>query len=376
VSLLVLSPPTSAGFAQEEGAAGPQRVERTEVHMGTEFKIIAYGNQPEVTQRAITDAFARIAELDSRLSDYDSSSELSQLSLSAPHPEWCEVSHDLWNVLVESQRVSHLSGGAFDITLGPLTRIWRRARRRQEAPSTELLEEARQAAGYKHLLLREPDDSIARRKVRLLRPQMRLDLGGIAKGYAVEEGLRALHRWGIDRALVDGGGDLAVGAPPPGESGWRIGIAPLQADAGPSRFVRLSHRSIATSGDYWQYIEIDGIRYSHILDPRTGRGVTRRSTVTVIARRGSLADALASAVSVLGPRQGMELVRNWEDVELLVLAESHGTGGQVARSTADPHELDKSKPRSEPGKERQARRPQVQEWSSPGFARYLELPDE
>jgi FAD:protein FMN transferase len=361
--------PSIPSFGEQHIRGAEERHERSEPHMGTEFRVICYSSDRELTERAMGDAFRRIAELDERLSDYQSASELSQLSLSSPHDEWRDVGPDLWNVLVESQRVSQRSGGAFDVTLGPLTRVWRRARRRREPPPLELIQEARNVVGYANIQLRDRFESNASRQVRLLRADMRLDLGGIAKGYATEEALRVLQRWGIERALVDGGGDLTVGAAPPGETGWRIGIAPWEANAPPSRFVRLQHRSIATSGDFWQAIEIDGKRYSHILDPRTGWGIERRSTVTVIARRGSLADALASAVSVLGPEAGMQLIRHWDDVELLVLVDESAEGdANEASPRASPLP---DPPGTEPALRRNVGRGLV-EWSTAGFARYLE----
>jgi len=137
---------------------------------------------------------------------------------------------------------------------------------------------------------------------------MRLDLGGIAKGYAADEALRVLRKSGINRALVDAGGDIALGNPPPEKPGWRIGIAPLEADGPPSQVLLLSRVAVATSGDTWQYVQIGSRRYSHLVDPRTGLGLTDHSSVTVIAPEGITADGLASAVSVLGPEKGLKLV--------------------------------------------------------------------
>ena len=137
---------------------------------------------------------------------------------------------------------------------------------------------------------------------------MRLDLGGIAKGYAIDEALAVLKKSGITRALVDAGGDIALGDPPPGKQGWRIGIARLEADGPPSRILLLCRVAVASSGDTWQFVRIDGKRYSHIVDPRTGLGLTDHSSVTVVAPDGMTADGLASAVSVLGPEKGLRLI--------------------------------------------------------------------
>jgi thiamine biosynthesis lipoprotein len=158
----------------------------------------------------------------------------------------------------------------------------------------------------------------------LLKPEMRLDLGGIAKGYAVDKALAVLRRRGITRALVDAGGDIGLGDPPPGKPGWGIGVAPLEPGGPPGGFLWLSRRAIATSGDTQQYVVIDGVRYSHLVDPRTGLGLTDHSSVTVIAPDGITADGLASAVSVLGPRQGLRLVEETPGAAALVVRAPEG----------------------------------------------------
>src|SRR5207253_10014235 len=163
---------------------------------------------------------------------------------------------------------------------------------------------ARRLVGYDKIQLNSPD-----RTVQLTVEGMLLDLGAIAKGYAAEAALEVLRRYGLTRALVAASGDIAAGDPPPGTRGWKVGIAPLDdPNAEPSRFVLLNHAAVSTSGDTEQYVEIDGKRYSHIVDPHTGIGVTRRSSATVVARDGTTADGLDTAVSVLGPEEGLGLI--------------------------------------------------------------------
>jgi thiamine biosynthesis lipoprotein len=161
---------------------------------------------------------------------------------------------------------------------------------------------------------------------------MRLDLGGIAKGYAADEALKAVVSSGITRVLVRASGDIAVADPPPGEPGWKVGIAPLAPDDPPARFVELSHAAISTSGDARQHLVVDGRRYSHIIDPRTGTPVSGRSSVSVIAPRGILADGLATAASVLGPDEALELVAKFEHVELLMVHEGEAGRQRVVQS--------------------------------------------
>jgi thiamine biosynthesis lipoprotein len=296
------------------GATEPKldRHEFAQVHMGMPFKLVLYAPDAEAANRAAEAAFARIAELDALLSDYKPESELSRLSDTAGSGRAVPVGKDLWAVLERAQQLAVATDGAFDVTVGPYVRLWRRSRRQKELPSAERLSEARSAVGYEKLRL-DP----AARTATLVAPGMRLDLGGIAVGYAIDETMRLLGKHGIKSALIDASGDILVSAPPPGERGWRIGVAPLEPEGPPSRYVELANAAISTAGDAWQAVEIGGVRYSHIVDPKTGMGLTERSGVTVIARDGITADSLDTAVCVLGPERGMKLVSATPGAEAL-----------------------------------------------------------
>lgn len=296
-----------------------QRFQAVQPHMGVQFGIVLYAQDEESANEAIRAAFKRVAELNRIMSDYDPQSELSRLSKQSPTGSPVKVSQELWTVLDTAQRLSKKTGGAFDVTVGPMTRLWRRARRQKELPSEKRLTEAKHATGFPFMRLDKTSRSVS-----LLHPGMRLDLGGIAKGFAADEALRTLRAHGILCALVDGSGDLALGDPPPNKKGWRIGIAPLEPDAPPSEYLLLANCGVATSGDAWQHVEIDGTRYSHIVDPRTGLGLTDQSSVTVVAPNGMLADAYASAISVLGPKCGIRLAESAEGVQTLVVREKDG----------------------------------------------------
>lgn len=285
----------------------PVRYEFARVEMGMQFKLILYSATAEAANRAATAAFDRIHQLNGILSDYDPQSELSQLSETAGRGVAVHVSDDLWTVLAAAQRLATASDGAFDVTVGPYVKLWRRARREKEMPPPARMAEARDAVGFRYLKL-----DAERHTAELLRRGMRLDLGGIGVGYAVDEALAVLNEHGIRSALVDGSGDIVVGDPPPGQRGWRIGVAPLEAREGPpSRYLMLSNAAVTTSGDAWQYVELDGQRYSHIVDPRTGLGLTDRSLVIVVARHGIDADSLTKAVAVLGPGRGLSFLEKY-----------------------------------------------------------------
>jgi len=280
-----------------------QRFREIRPGMGSTFEIILYAPDEQTAQRALDAAFARIEQLNGVFSDYDSESEAGRLSHASPMPAAVPVSDEMFAVLDYSARLSRETDGGFDVTVGPISRLWRRARRQKQLPAPQRLQEALASVGYRQLEL-DADG----RTARLAAPGMRLDFGGVAVGFAVDEALKVLNRHGLTRALVNGSGDIVLGDPPPGEIGWRIGVAPLEPDQPPSRLLRLAHCGVSTSGDAWQYVEIDGRRYSHIVDPQTGLGLTTRSSVSVIATDGMAADALATAVSVLGAERGLTLV--------------------------------------------------------------------
>lgn len=320
--------------ARGEGAL--QRFSRTEVHMAVDFEVVLYASDATKADEALTKAMQRIAELDKRLSDYDADSELSKLSETSANldgrsvpPPAVKLSDDLWQVLSTSQEISRASDGAFDVTIGPLTKLWRRARRWKELSEAEALATARAAVGYQFLKL-EPEN----RTAQLLKPNMRLDLGGIAKGFAADEGVKTVVSCGISRVLVRASGDIAAAHPPPGQRGWRVGIAPLNPDEPPTRFVEIANCGISTSGDARQHLVLNGRRYSHIIDPRSGEPVSGRSSVTIIAPRATLADALATAASVLGPDQSLALIREIQGAELFIVYEDETAAQSTIESRA------------------------------------------
>jgi thiamine biosynthesis lipoprotein len=279
--------------------------------MGAVFRLIFYAVDEKVANEGAEAAFRRIAEQNAIFSDYDSDSEIMRLcdtpaSYGKTSPG-IPVSRDLWHVLMASQSLSLQSNGAFDITVGPLTKLWRRARRQHVLPADAALAAARARVGHQHVELVEARQAV-RFRADIGKGRMRLDAGGIAKGYAADVALAELRRHGINRTLVDAGGDIRLGAAPPEHAGWRVGVVSTAPQAAPSFHLLLQDCGVATSGDLWQFIEIDGRRYSHIVDPRTGLGLTNRIAVTVVAADAMTADGLASTVSVLGAENGTKLL--------------------------------------------------------------------
>ncbi|MGY8770681.1 MAG: FAD:protein FMN transferase [Pirellulales bacterium] len=293
---------STIGFSAEPVNAKWKKYQVHQDHMGTKFQITLYSNQADFSPKVFDLAFQRIDQINAICSDYLADSEVNQLCQASPMTQPVAISKDLDCVLREAQQISRLTEGAFDVTIGPLTKQWRRIRRRKNMDQASL-DEAKVAVGYQSLILEKDQPA-----VRLVKPNMRIDLGGIAKGYAADQALLVLKEQGYDRVMVDAGGDVAMGESPPDSKGWAIGIATLDPKQPPSQIVHLSNCAVATSGDAFQYVNIDGKRYSHIIDPRTAKGVTLRSSVTVLAPNCTLADAWASALSVLGPKQGVRVL--------------------------------------------------------------------
>ncbi len=303
--------------AQPAPASALARHEFAEPHMGTTFRIVLYAESPALASCVAAAAFARVAALDAALSDYRADSELTALVRRAGGPP-IPVGPDLFDVLKEAQAWARRSDGAFDVTVGPAVQLWRRARRIGAMPAANKLAAASGLVGHDKVTL-----DAAARTVRLSAAGMRLDLGGIAKGYAADEAQAVLRAHGVARALVAAGGDVVVSGPPPGRTGWTVEIAlpgPLRDPLLPA--LELRDAAVSTSGDAEQSVTLDGVRYSHIVDPRTGMALAGRSAATVIAPRGTASDALATAVSVLGPADGLALVESTPGAAACVARES------------------------------------------------------
>ncbi|NMC19891.1 MAG: FAD:protein FMN transferase [Thermogutta sp.] len=324
------APPLKAEAAASPAAArsraddplpgdGLQRVVWEGEEMAAPLRIVCYHASAEHATAACRQAASRIRELNAVFSDYQEDSEVRRLCETAGRRLAVPVSPDLWELLSLSLEISRQSGGAFDVTLGPLIRLWRRARTLRELPPAWRFEEARRAVGFDKLRL-DADG----RTVELTAPGMRLDFGAIAKGYAVDAALQVLRENGVPRALVDLGGDIGLGDPPPGREGWIVAVAPPEPDRPPSLFTCLRNCGTATSGDRYRFVIIEGVRYSHILDPKTGLGITTPREVMVIAPTGAAADAWATAISVLGPEAGLPLIDALADTAALILQSEDG----------------------------------------------------
>jgi thiamine biosynthesis lipoprotein len=272
--------------------------------MGTIFRIQVFAMDEQVARLAAESAFAKAHRMDFLLSDYRQDSELMELFRKPVGVDY-PVAREITEVLSRSLQIHRLSNGAFDVTIGQLTREWRRAARTGRLPSERRLGKALRSRGMECLRLRKDEGTLSFEKSGLL-----IDLGGIAKGYTADRMLEVLQNRGCPVAVVSAGGDLRVGAAPPGEPGWNIIVRPFGADTEDSQAVRImvAECGVSTSGSVNQFVEINGRRYSHIVDPRIGLGIAPGLACTVVSSSGQLSDPLATACCVLGIDRGRSLV--------------------------------------------------------------------
>lgn len=293
------------------------RYEYSIERMGTRVRIVLYAGDKVTGQKAANDAFERIEALEQMMSDYREESELNRLAREAVNrPQ--SVSPELFLVLEQAQKFSRLSAGGFDITIGPIVRLWREARRSQRLPAPAEIAQALALVDYRNVELDPPS-----RTVMLKQAGMRLDLGGIAKGYAADEAIGILQSRGIRAALVALGGDICVMGSPPGVRGWKIDIEnPDPSGRKPLCSVTLKDAAISTSGDTRQFLDVGGERYSHIIQPRSGMALGDAAGTTVIAQDGISADALATALSVMSTDDGLKLIESVEGASAFLVRRS------------------------------------------------------
>ncbi|WP_229216491.1 FAD:protein FMN transferase [Dyadobacter sp. 3J3] len=271
--------------------------------MGSPFRIIIYSGDDSTANKAAQSAFKRIEDLNALLSDYRDDSEINAVSAQSGTDKWIPVSKDLFDILFISDDISKKTSGAFDATLGPIVQEWRRATRKGYFPDEDLIKNALDKTGYQKVKFDKKTQSI-----QLKDKGMRLDIGGLGKGYAADEAVKVLKSYGIKSGMIDAGGKLALMDGPPGEKGWKILISSGRDSI---ETIEYSNVGMATSGPTYRYLEYDGKRYSHIVDPKTGIGLLYHVRTTVISPTSVEADALATAFSVSGIKEGKRYLKRF-----------------------------------------------------------------
>lgn len=305
--------------------------------MGMEVRLVLYAAESSVARAAAASAFDRIRKLEDTMSDYRDESEVRRLMRRVG--EWVPVSADLFAVLADALTLARRSDGAFDPTVGPVVALWRTARKSGRLPASDSLSAARGRIGWRLVQL----DSL-RRAVRLAHPGMLLDLGGIAKGYILDQALRILRSAGVPRALLVAGGDIVAGEAPPGLTGWRIATE----GAGENfkrRAESLANAALSTSGDSEQFVEIDGMRYSHVVDPRSGLALTNRRRAYVIAASGAVSDGLSTAFTVADSSTIQRLLASYPGVMAEVVTVNDSSSRPDPRPWRSGPSSDPTRPR-------------------------------
>ena len=283
------------------------------VKMGSPFGVTAVAPSEEQARQAVEAAFAEIDRIENRISSWRADSETAALNQNAGQGAMA-VSDELFGLVRRSLAVSKLTGGAFDITFAGAGVLWDFKAKPPKRPDAEALERSLGRVGYEKVVL----DAEAR-TIELLLPGMRLGFGGIGKGYAANRAVHTLKELGITGGLVNAGGDLVAFGRQADGGAWTIGLADPMSPDTVFASLDLVDQAIVTSGDYERFFEVDGVRYAHILDPRTGEPVRGLRSVSVVCPDGELADALATSVFVLGVDEGLRLVNSLRGVEALII---------------------------------------------------------
>ena len=295
--------------SQDQTTQEPKQLTRftlVEYHMGIDARIVLYAASQAVANRAAEAAFKRIAELEQAMSDYRPTSELMQFC-AKPRGTKVKLSSDLFKVLERSQHISKQTGGRFDCTVGPLVQLWRKARKSKVLPTSEEIKAAKRLVSYRFLHLDKKNQTAW-----LDRDGMKLDLGGIAKGYASDEAFRSLQGHGVKAALIEMGGDLVLGEAPPEKEGWEVEIPNAK------KTLILKNCAVSSSGDTEQFVELNGKRYSHVVDTRTGFGLADRVQATIIAQDGFTTDPLSTALTLMDQKGRDKLQKAYPGTQVFI----------------------------------------------------------
>lgn len=293
--------------------------------MGTSMSIEAIGGSADARATAIDEAFAAMVEVDRLMSNYRADSELAAINRRAADGP-VTLSEPMMSVLAAADQVSRRSRGAFDITIGPLMKLWGFYQKQPHVPTARELDAVRPLIGYQYVELNP-----AARTVRFTRRGVELDLGGIAKGFAAELAGGVLRRRGLSGAIDAGGNQYFVGTPA-GRTRWNVGIEDPGTRGALLGVLSVEAGAVATSGGYHNFFEVAGTRYGHILDPRTLRLSDRSLSVTIVSRDATLADALTKPVFLLGPVEGLALAESFPGTMAIIATRAPGGGVALAMS--------------------------------------------
>ncbi len=299
---------------------GNKEYSRVDFLMDTVVEIKVYHGNKIEAREAIDSSIEEMKRVEQKMSIFVPGSEVSGInkealferrSASGLSDGWISISDELFSLLEESVRLSDLTKGCFDVTIYPLWKIWKFERDNVEIPNKREIERALGLVAYKNMILQNG-------KIKFGKKGMGVDLGGIAKGYAVDCAIKVLKEKNVKSAMVNAGGDIYVLGKKQGKP-WRIGIRHPRKEGEILGIVDVEDRAIVTSGDYERFFFSEGKRYHHILNPRTGYPAEECQSVTIVSKETTFADGLATGVFVLGPKEGMDLIESLEEVEGVIV---------------------------------------------------------
>ena len=329
-ALLILALPLLAA-QQDVPTVAPQEAERSVTGgvMGTEYRLVAIGPDPNHLDRVLAAAVAELRRVEDLMTDWRPS-PLSTLNAAAGKGPTA-VPLELAQLIARGQALGELTGGAFDITFAGVGKLWDFKRKPPLVPTAEQITAALQCVDYRRI------EVVAENSTVSLPAGFRIGLGGIAKGYGIDAAMQLLRKHGVKHAVVNVGGDMSVLGRKHGKA-WPIGIAHPRNKELALAALNLSNTCVVTSGDYERFFEVDGVRYHHILDPRTGYPSKGCMTATVVATHSEYADELATALCVLGPQKAIELVESLPRVEAIVVGlDGTAAASKVLRSALIDH---------------------------------------
>lgn len=315
---LILTIAVSASVSVSSSTPALHEVSQTRYLMGTLATISAWGDNEEKALEAINRAFEAMEKVDRLMSNYKPDSELSQINKQAGKQP-VKVSPETLEVIKASIYYSQLSDGSFDVTIAPLVKAWGFFKKQGRAPSLEEIQSQRALVDYRQIEIDEE-----RKTIFLRRPLIEIDLGGIAKGYGVDKAIEQLKNAGITVALVDLSGNIYAMGNPPDRSKWEIGVRDPKSREGIIGALSLKDKGISTSGNYENYFLIDGKRYGHLIDPKTGYPADNQMLgVTVVTDSAMAADALPTAIFIMGKEKGKALVERLDNLDAVIISETN-----------------------------------------------------
>jgi thiamine biosynthesis lipoprotein ApbE len=297
----------------------PVLVERAFFVMGTVIEFKLYCRNKEFCNEAIFEAYSEVKRLDDMLSNYKSDSNLSQVNSYAGKGR-IKVPSEFVELTERAVYFSNLTDGAFDITVGELVDLWRNSQQKDDMPDEKTIKRTVSECVGPNKISLYPRE----KEIELKSSCLSIDFGGIGKGYAVDRALRILKGKGIESGIINFSGNIYAIGSPPGEKGWRIAIRHPRMKEEALTFIEVRNMAVSTSGDYERYFEINGQRFSHIVDPRTGYPVEYVPSVTIVAENATDADALSTAVSVMGKEKSVEILEKLERVGAIIVTEDDG----------------------------------------------------